>query len=239
MTKKFSKKNKFLNWLKQIKKSRSKRFAWKDDEIEHHEKQQIKESNLNIPKIASDHINQLKEWRKHGESLNDQHVTHLYGYKMGSEINHKIVNKHPLSLRDIDHIKHLDHVTSHKTKFPVTVYRGYDSEHENSKFPVGHEFTNNGYTSTTLKKKIASSFSDGDSLKKPTIFKIKITPGTRAHHVDCHTKQTDKNDSDETHKHNINPHPHEEEVLIGRKQKFKVTGHSEDLKYKYIHVDTI
>lgn len=229
--------NRFLSWLHQLRKQRAIRFAWKTSDIEHF-LPSLKENSIVTPKSISNHIEQLKQWKKHNQSLDDKHISHLYGYKVESEINQKLNSKSPLSLHEIDHVKHLDRATSYKTEHPITVYRGYDSEHENSSFPVGSELINHGYTSTTLKKKTASAFSDGDATKKPTLFKINILPGTRSHHIDADNRHLDSSYKGIV-THHINPHPHEGEVLIGRKQRFKVTNHSEDKDYKYIHLDTI
>lgn len=219
---------KFNNFIKR----KSYRFVWKNSDLEHHSMNE--DINTNI----ANRLKQTKAWENHSKTLDNEHIYHVFGYKNNSDINYKLHHKERLNPSDIEHIKILDHVTSHKTEHPVEVYRGFEPEdYESHKiYEPGHEFTHRGYTSTTFNKKIAAKFSPADSTTgKPTLFKINLPLGSNAHYVDTHKT------SEVSYKgvSMINPHPHEQEVLLKRKQRFKVTGHSEDNNYKYIHINAI
>ena len=120
-------------------------------------------------------------------------------------------------------VSQLDSITNHKIPEDTYVYRG--SVINPNKFTVGHEFTDHGFTGTTPNPGMAVNFSSSFKhnydeepnkpygkapIKRNTIFKIHLPKGTKAHHIDLQ-------DSD---------HADEEEILIRRGTRFKVTGHS-------------
>src|SRR5690606_26418955 len=120
------------------------------------------------------------------------------------------------------HIHNLDNVTGHRTQEHLTVFRG-GTPGDKTRYPVGHEFTDHGYTSTSFSPSVAKSFSKshkvstkhGD-LHKSHIHIIHVPKGSRGHWFDVHGEDSDHS------------HSHENEFVLQRGTRFKVTHHSED-----------
>jgi ADP-ribosyltransferase exoenzyme len=131
-------------------------------------------------------------------------------------------------------IHHLDNATNHRTVEPHTVFRG-GHPGDIHRFPIGHEFTDHGYSSTSFNMHTARGFAktknvnahkpEGDTYGnrkfKDIVHVIHAPEGTRGHYLD------------------IDPNRHsnssEAEFLLHRGTKFKVTHHSEDSNTHYIH----
>ncbi len=120
-------------------------------------------------------------------------------------------------------LKHMDHVTSHPLHEPMTVYRGFrkDDNHDISKHPPGHEFTDHGYASTSLNPHTAHSFGH--------VTKIHLPAGTKGHHL-----------PDENKTYNG-----EDEYLLKRGTKFRVLKHDHyshpgsDRKFPMTHLEVV
>lgn len=126
-----------------------------------------------------------------------------------------------------DHIHHLDNITNHRTVEHHTVFRG-GQPGDSTKFPVGHEFTDHGYISTSFRPATARFFADRHPTGKHQIQKnhvhvIHVPKGSRGHFFDVHGDQSDHNNSSEN------------EFVLQRGTRFKVTHHSEDDTNRYIH----
>lgn len=136
-----------------------------------------------------------------------------------------------------DHVYHLDNVTKHKTTEHHTVFRG-GHPGDKTKFPIGHEFIDHGYSSTSFSHKTSKNFAhtyatnkagtDYKSKKsKDHVHVIHVPKGSRGHYFDVHGE-----DAGHTNHH-------EKEFLLHRGTKFKVTHHSEDEDTHYIHTKVI
>jgi hypothetical protein len=123
-----------------------------------------------------------------------------------------------------DHIKHMDQATSHRTEHPHTVFRG-GVPHDENRYPVGHKFTDHGYTGTTFKHRVAANGFDSHLARskrghKQIIHVIHAPKGTKAHYVNV------DNRAGLTGEH---------EMVLHRGTKFKVTHHEETEHVHYIH----
>lgn len=232
---------KFLENLKTPKpekEDRKDRFKWDIDHIEIHPKKKLDEKTYSHPDHDSgahpEHLPHHDQFKAHGEHINKhhekKHLAAIHRYKEDSSIvnDHLRSGKKPHAVqKEITH--HLDHVTSHKTTKDMHVYRGADQKHHDwHNLKPGTEFTDHGYTSTTLSHNTASEFGDRKILKhgvhdKHHIFKIHLPAGTKAHHFDHHENESD----------------HEHEVVLHRGTKFKVTHHSTHGNHHYIHATVV
>ena len=145
-----------------------------------------------------------------------------------------------------DQIAHLDSVTNHPTPEHHTVFRGgHPGDYD--KFPVGHEFTDHGYTSTSFKHGVAQSFADSSAKKKHAkrdwtskkiVHVIHVPKGSKGHYFDTgstHAYEHYKDeDYDGTSGHEYS-NSHEKEFVLHRGTRFKVTHHSESPDTHYIH----
>lgn len=128
------------------------------------------------------------------------------------------------------HIHNLDHVTSNKTTEGHTVYRG-GHPGDRTKFPIGHEFTDHGYSSTSFRKSVASGFAKNhkthNGVHKEHIHVLHLKPGTKGHYFDVHGEDSDHSNHEE------------KEFVLHRGTRFKVTHHSEDENAHYIHTRVV
>lgn len=209
------------------------------------------------------HRNQdsVDSFKAHHKTLKDSHMKAIDDYKTSSSSfnhymrHHKLRNtstdaqlqKDGLSPAKIaahradekETINHyhksaklLDHVTSHKIEHHHTVFRSGVPGDEKT-FPVGHKFTDHGYTGTSFHEHVAGGFANQKSAishdhptykktynRKRIVHVIHISPGTKGHYLNV--------DKDV-------PLPREKELLLHRGTKFKVTHHTEGGDYHYIH----
>jgi hypothetical protein len=118
----------------------------------------------------------------------------------------------------------MDHVTSHSTEHDHTSYRGgHPKDHHH--FPIGHVFTDHGYTGSSFRRNVASDFArKKQGTDKSIVHVIHSPKGTKAHYLDVHGSDSEHSNA------------HEKELLHHRGTKFKVTHHSEDDNHHYIHM---
>jgi hypothetical protein len=128
-----------------------------------------------------------------------------------------------------EHIPHLDKVTSHKTVEDHITFRGGIPGDEH-RFPVGHEFTDHGYTGTSFQHYVAHDFSktstkhEPGKKSKPIIHVVHVPKGSMAHYLDV-------KGPDSAHSYH-----REKELLLHRGTRFKVTHHTESDTHHYIHI---
>ena len=236
-------------------KDRQNNFSWTSDDIEIHPNKKINEdTHTKIEhktdgtyenphqdenpdyneKINEDEKKKIKiskeNFAKHGKTLSNKHISHIMDYKSSSnDLNNHLRNKK--DYHSPSKIKQLDHVTSHKIDHNVTVYRGVhpDFVHNNHhKMQSGSEFTDHGYTGTSYKRHIAAGFSQYDHGKgKQLLFKIHLKPGDKAHHLDSTSHNQEHSFSNE------------DEVLLHRGTRFKISHHSEDKYHHYINLHIV
>jgi hypothetical protein len=247
----------FKRKIKPIKKpdNRQERFIWKDTDVEIH-KPKINEKTFEKPEVDLDvHKNHLTrdhtdQFSNHHADIEYEHEQHVkkHGYDDGrsprvsinhyKENGHETINDrlryHPHLLDDDNkhHIKNLDHVTNHPIEHEMHVFRGIPSIH--SKFhdmKPGDEFTDHGYSSTSMKHDTAHGFGEHTTYNaktRPTktnhVMKIHLPKGTRAHHFDAHS----------------NANSGENEVVLHRGTRFRVSHHSvDDAGSHTVHVTAI
>lgn len=199
------------------------KFCWGESDLEHHHTVNEKTTQTqSFPAPIPYHEANVKQFEEHDKSLSPQTVRHIRSYKIDSEGMNKALRTGK-TLSKIHHIgarasgpmvEHLDKATNHKLTHHLTVYRGGSGTNApNSKVmkTVGHEFTDHGYTSTSINHNAAHAFSGSKH-----IFAIHLKPGDKAHHLDG--------------RHHENNH--EGEVLLHRGTKFRVIGHSKHTNYE-------
>jgi hypothetical protein len=100
---------------------------------------------------------QHRELSKKIPSLNDGEPRHIKEYKNSSEINSKLRNsaRKLEDKDDIEHVKYLDAVTSHKTDKDMHVYRGFKNNFQIHNLHPGHIIHDKGYTGTSLEYNVA------------------------------------------------------------------------------------
>lgn len=174
-----------------------------------------------------------QEFIEHDNNLSHSHKEHISYYKGDSYSTNKYLRKKVHPTHDLaalhDHIKNLEHVTSHKTQHDHFVFRG-GHRGDISKFPAGQKFIDHGFTGTGFHPDVAAGFSyDRDVYAhsgKPIVHAIHVPKGTKAHYLDVNTSHEGL-------------HPGlggtEHELLLHRGSVFKVTHHSEDRDHHYIH----
>ncbi len=201
---------------------RGKRFSWDHDDLEHHG---IKESleERTIDSTPAGEVDK-KEFLNHHKQLPIEQKHSIFNYKSGDNypINTSLRGRQYIPSMHKHKIKSLDKVTSHQTNQSFKVYRGgkEDKKKNIERFPVGHEFTDHGYTSTSFSKKIAKKHFAPTQNGKSVIHVIHVPKGTKGHHFDA----------DSAH-----PFSHEDEYVLHRGTRFKVTHHTEDDDTHYIH----
>lgn len=132
-----------------------------------------------------------------------------------------------------DHIHHLDSATNHRTVEHHVVFRG-GHPGDKTKFPIGHEFTDHGFISTSFSHHTAKGFSKAYPTKKDAhgyaekkhkdhVHVIHVPKGSRGHYFDVNGEDSDHSNHTE------------KEFVLHRGTKFKVTHHSEDPHAHYIH----
>jgi hypothetical protein len=229
----------FSSFLKS-KKARADHFTWEDGDT-------VTESNLeewtaDKPLVHTDWKHQKTdsdnphkhEFMHHDHTLSKVHKEHMHYYKGDSYSTNHLLRHGKFHSEEQyrnenhahDHIKHMDHVTSYQTKHHHTTYRG-GIPSDIHKFKPGHQFQDHGYTGTSLNHHVAANFSGGAHHKngvtkegRKIMHVIHSPPGTKAHYVDV-----DQNRSLAS----------EHEMVLHRGTKFKVTHHSHDAEYHYIH----
>jgi len=145
-----------------------------------------------------------------------------------SKFYHKSVVPHYGTYAE-EYIPHLDKVTSHKTVEDHTTFRGGIPGDEH-RFPVGHEFTDHGYTGTSFRHHVANEFGKSSTkyvkgkISKPIIHVVHVPKGSMAHYLDV--KGPDSEHS----------YHREKELLLHRGTRFKVTHHTETDRHHYIHI---
>lgn len=237
---------KFNAFVKE-KKSRADRFSWADGDV-------VAENSLEEwthlePKKREKDFEEKHQpvagspehdsFMKHHISLDREHKMARDHYKSSSSaLNHYLrhgehrtdttENKSPHAVHDMEkhyheHIGHMDHVTSHKIEHHHTVFRGGVPKDE-TRFPVGHKFTDHGYTGASFHKSIAANFdyhrAKTKKDRKDIIHVIHVPPGTKGHYLDVHGDT---------------PLSGEHELLMHRGTKFKVTHHTHTEDHHYIH----
>ena len=256
------KKNKMIRKDRKEKRpDRSGHLSWSVDDIEEiNPNEIIKEATLGSylqPKNFSikqknDNISKnLKHYKKHHKTLNAYEKSSIIEYKNdSSDFNDSLRrNKGKIGKNHWKHdeIVDMDKVTSHPSLHDMYVYRGVSDKHQDkngkkvntdlSKFKPGFTFKDHGYTGTSLRKEVASTFSnrvygknksyndmyDVERGHKQSLFVIHAPKGTRGHYID--------------HEDNFNRN--EKEFTLHRGSTFKVTHHSMDNKYHYIHVKVV
>jgi hypothetical protein len=153
-------------------------------------------------------VDQLEsEFGSHGKSLVYGEKKTIEHYKGGMEMNQVLRNSKGKNKGEYGQsISAMDHITSHKTSQPLTTYRGV---HDKTMIdlPVGHKFTDHGFTGTTIRPSIATKFGTGD---EGHIFRIHSPAGTKMHYLDMHPNNYDN----------------EREVNLNRGTKFKIMKRS-------------
>ena len=232
---------------------RKDRFRWKGDEIVRSEKP-VNEEAAPGPKLISrvEDLQKTKgsdhedEFAKHAKSFSKDHLKHIGMYKNNSAINDFLRSNSTLYESDRDHVKHLDHVTSHVLRKPMTVFRGFeDYGPKIHALKVGDEFHDKAFVSTSMNPHtVAKEFAEpkivqsgrGKSARFEAHFhiaQIHVPAGMRGYHIDRHQN---------TSKYHKNGE--EEEVLLPRNTRFRVMGHShyqtEDHDhYHIVHLEVI
>lgn len=221
---------------------RKDRFCWKGDEIVRSEKPVNEEA---APKSIS-HIEDLQktrgsdhedEFAEHAKSFSNDHLKHIGMYKNSSAINDFLRSGSTLYESHRDHIEHLDHVTSHVLTKPMTVFRGFQEKSaEFHAMAPGTEFHDNGFVSTSVSPHVVSTnFGYGKVISNGVMFEnhkhiaqIHVPAGMRAYHLDRHSGSNPYHNNGS-----------EEEVLLPRNTRFRVTGHSHYVSengYQHHHV---
>ena len=153
-------------------------------------------------------------FRRHEETFEPHHVEAIKNYVASSLINRGLRQPdrwtHTPEQKKL--IEHLDHVTSSTLTHPVTVYRGFDHHHAPSNLPVGSEFSDHGFVSTTHNPQVAGMFIPSASPIKH-IAQIHVPAGMRGYHLD----RAEGLDQEEG------------EFLLPRGTRFRVVGHERGL----------
>ena len=204
-------------------KSRKDRFSWKEGDYTVTKAKELKEDvqhdKFEDSADESDHLN--NEYKKHAKKLSpDQHqAVRDYKHHGFRDINkyhrHRLYDNEQTKNEVLDNTKHLDHVTSHKTKKDMHVYRHFGDMHIHH-LKKGDTVHDHAYTSTTTNRHILSSIysSYNPEGKVVHMAKIHVPKGTKGYYLD--------NDG---HKHR---NQDEKEFLLHRGSHMKVTGHSVD-----------
>jgi hypothetical protein len=177
--------------------------------------------------------NHVQQFAFHAKNIDKNHrdtLKSIQHYKSDGyeRINNDLRKNRDLHPHDYNHVGHLDHATSFKTTHDMHVFRGVHKEAlpYHTMHP-GTEFTDHGYTSTSLRHGAAMGFGGGGYSKdnKAHVFKIHVPAGTKAHHFDSHNVENQ----------------HENEVVLGRGTRFRVTHHSVDHENRthYIHATVV
>lgn len=185
------------------------------------------ENEITESKIL-DHLH--REFGDHGNSLSDDHLEAIGYYGNNSEMNHHLRT----SGRTSPYVKDMDHVTSHRIRNKLHLYRGTtgkEADHWKSLKP-GDEYVDKGFTGTTASQKTAHDFSKWNlpHTRRPHMIHIIAHPGTRGHYIGMHMDAENKEDDV----------PDEHEVVLHRGTKFRVIGHSQHPRgYSITHVETV
>jgi len=176
-------------------------IAWNDAKyIDDREDQEAKQDQLSDKKLAP---LRSDEFDNHEKTLTEDHKKATKKYIRSSVTTNTSLRKKSYNRLDMDHVKALDHVTSGKLPRDASLYRGNSAKMH---LPVGTEFTDHGYTSTSTDTGTAKFFSEDSN----HIFKIHAKKGHMGHLLE--------------------DNPIEKEVLLHRGTRFKVLGHTHDDK---------
>jgi hypothetical protein len=199
--------------------SKKTKFCWAEGDLEHHNVLDEKTTTQKgfTPKYHHSEES-VGQFAKHGSSLDSTTKSYINRYKIDSyPLNSRLRKNAAIAKRDslgASHsapmVEHLDKATSFKMKKPLTVYRGTTGKHSAEKFKtIGHEFTDHGYTSASTNHHIAREFTEGGG-NDDHLFAIHLKPGDKAHHFDYH----------------VTAHNRENEVVLHRGTRFRITGHT-------------
>ena len=133
-------------------------------------------------------------------------------------------------------IKRMDYNTSLPSKQSTRTFRGYQQSFPIDHMEPGQEFTDHGYTGTSLRKEVAHSFADYSSVhpNHKVVAVINSPQGTRGHLLD--------------HPDISSPLQHEKEYTLQRGTRFRVERHSlhEEMgdygvmrKYHLVHLHVV
>lgn len=157
---------------------------------------------------------------EHAKSFTPDHISAIHKYKSSSyDLNRALRS----AAGDLDHpdvsyfksrVHHLDHVTSHEVKKPITVYRGFKGYFDWSKIKPGTVINDHGYQSTSIHPNQAMGFEAdkhssyaGKHIRH--IAQIDMKPGDRGYYFD-------------RHENGLN---HERELVMPRNVHFEVLKH--------------
>ena len=141
------------------KRAKSGHLSWKVSDVEFHdegekkpvnEKQNLVNPRSDLQKKKADRLDQRAATKPYHSDHPDQ-----LPLKFKGDTNEPM--RASKGRKNSDHKKELDHITSHTTKQPMTVYRGIHSEEFHNK-KVGSTFTDHGYTGTSIAPHVARGF---------------------------------------------------------------------------------
>lgn len=230
------------------KKDRFNHFSWVDGEVEFDHS--LQEWTADKPLVVNykryrhheephDSSDQHKSFMNHHNSLSQTEKEHRNNYKSNSYPTNRFLRtgrhdwhsfnpekkgeeleKHNANMHD--HIQHLDKITSHRIEHHHVVFRGGVPK-DVHKFPAGHKFQDHGYTGTSFRHDVATGFTSDDHKGKhdrSVMHVIHVPKGTKGHYFDV------ARDTGISSEH---------ELVLHRGTKFKVTHHSHDGSFHYIH----
>jgi hypothetical protein len=186
--------------------------AWSDEFVQHDTP--LKRSAIH-PKLPTAKIHPSNEasMKKHAVSFKKADIK--FGGHLGSILNYKEDSsdfntplrkgKKPNSRGDAQNIENMKHVTSHRMTAPQMSYRG---DNMREKLPVGHKFTDRGFTGTSLKPSVAGNTNWSNN---NNVFVIHAPKGAKGYHLDRHKD------------HNVE----ESEVTYHPDTHYQVIGHTE------------
>jgi hypothetical protein len=218
------------------------RFIWQSDAIEWHtdedtlfelEDRPAKHKDLDLSRSDKwefhDHPSMADHQLNHSR-LTDAHKASIAKYKSGStSFNQHLRGKSDGPGPEAHHFHNLDHVASHSLTHDHVLYRGGHPDNH-TQFRPGREFTEHGYTSTSLKPGVAADYAREHGYNERKVIHVIHAPaGTKGHYLDVHKAGAKK------------PHENvdEHEVLLQRGTRYKVTHHTMDSNAHYIHMKVV
>jgi hypothetical protein len=193
-------------------------LAWVENYVDHLTPlKTTKEKPIRKLPLQDLHPDNLKSMENHAKTFNNLegiiepgHENSIRNYKgsstpYNSQLRSGKLDKHGTMQR---HIENMKHVTSHVNPKPQTSYRG---DNMTTHLPVGHTFTDKGFTGTSLKPSIAGNT---DWSRGGNVFAIHAPKGAKSYYLDRHENSTD----------------HEKELTYHPDTHYQVIGHT---KHKY------
>ena len=236
--KKFFKEEAKPEWSREGEKFDKPKYQNHDGWTDHSENQKEADEVKHSLNHADEHFGKIHK------DLPAHHKNSISEYKEDS----RVFNKHLRPNRGLGyiktdqdkyihgHVKHLDHVTSHRTSHDMKVYRGinigkHESDYKN--LTPGDTVKDHGYTGASFHKHVASEFSSDhvgeDSEGKTRISRpvvcIHVPKGSKGHFLDNHNAS--------------HSHKREHEFLLHRGTTFKVLGHRYDHSSKNHYIDMV